>query len=229
MPLPDKFTVAGSPEQVALLLPILEAMYLGFKEVESNNQSVYGLPPGPEFDEWLQLTLHWKGLIVGTKKWHREEKSVRLKGINPRTQGLEYFQALGRKIISKFDNLNFRSGRVKCKYTNWKDGFQTWGYFSSKEVGYHIIETMGDIVNKPIDKKIFKHEGVLDEAGAFDTTPEKVQIAGKLVRPRQRAPIADLKCYKATILFPWVGHVEELCGVNGYLMPNLNFLDAYDN
>lgn len=229
MPLPDKFTVAGSPEQVALILPILQAMYLGFKELEVSGGGDRPLPGIPGFDGWLQVTLHWRGIAQTTLKNHTVEKSFRLIGVDPATRDLAYFQNLGRTIIAKFNNLSFRTGHVKVKYTHWKTGFQTWGYFSDQATGYRVIEAMTDVAQKPLKRELVKAEFSAYPDELFDPTPEKVQVAGKLVRPRARAPIADMKFYGATILFPEIGHTEQLCNISGYLMKDLSFLDAYDD
>jgi hypothetical protein len=229
MPLPDKFVVSGTPEQIAMQLPILQAMYLGFKELEASGGGVNRPPVSPDFEDWLQITLHWRGTTIDTGKNHTVEKSFRLIGVNPRDRNLVYFQTLGRQIIAKFDNKNFRTGHVKCKYVKWKDGMHTWGYFDSQTTGYQIIEAMGDIANKPIDKGRFKYEFVLEGTEVFDPTPDKIQLAGKLVRPRAKAPIADMHWYGATVLFPWIGHSEQLCNRFGYVMKDLAFLNAYDD
>jgi hypothetical protein len=229
MPLPDKFTVAGSPEQVALMLPILEAMYLGFKESQVSGGGTNRPPISPDFQDWLQVTLHWRGIVASTGKNHTVEKSFRLKGIDPKTVSLAYLKELGQRIIAKFNGLNFTTGHCKVKYTKWKDGIWTWGYFDTKETGYRIVEAMGDIIAKPIDKALVRYEYVLEPTEAFDETPDKITVAGKLVRPRAVAPVANMKFYGATILFPWIGHTEQLCNISGYVIKNLSFLDAYDD
>lgn len=183
----------------------------------------------PNFKDYLQLTMHWRGIIISTGKNHTVEKSVRLKSINPQTVTLQQLQTLGQQVISKFNDKNFTTGHIKCKYTKWADGIQAWGYFDTKETGYRIIEALGDIVGKPIDKGLFRYEHVLEETDIYDETPSKIPIAGKTVRPRAKAPVAAMKWYAATILFPWIGHEEQLCNVNGYVIKDLKFLDAYDD
>ncbi len=229
MPLPDKFNISGTPEQLAVVLPILEAMYLGFKDIKTEGGGTTNrMPIDPDFDDWLQITVHWIGYTVDTKKEHRIEKSVRLKSIDPKTVSIETLQTLARRVATKFKGLPFKSGHCKVKYAKFKDGISTWGYFENKEIGYKIIESLGDIISKPIDKKRLRHEYV-DDTSTFDPTPSKIPLAGKLVRPPARAPIASMKFNRATILFPWIGHVEKLCDPHGYIIPNLDFLKAYED
>lgn len=225
----SNFVASGNISEIKTQLMHYKFISEFFKNIdlssEGGSEKIY---IGPEFGDYLQLTLHWRGVTETTQKNHTVEKSIRLKNLNTKTITLEALQTLGKTVLAKFDNLNFKTGHVKVKYTNWKDGFQTWGYFDAKETGYRIIESMGDIVNKTINRELLKYEYV-DDSSAFDSTPTKVSVAGKLVRPRARAPIADMHFYAATILFPWVGHREQLCNISGYILRNLNFLDAYDD
>lgn len=228
---PNKiYLSANSLSEIKQAITAQYSEYLMLKnlQVESTGGG-YSTFVSPEFKEYLQLTLHWRGIITSTGKNHTVEKSIRLKNINPQTVTLQQLQTLGNQVISKFNDKNFTTGFVKCKYTKWTDGIQTWGYFDTKETGYKIIEAMGDIVGKPIDKGLFRYEHVLETTEVYDDTPSKIPIAGKQVRPRAKAPVAQMRWYAATITFPWVGHEEQLCNVNGYVLRDLNFLDAYDD
>lgn len=229
MPLPDKFVVSGTPEQIAVQLPLLQALYLGLKDLEAKAAGGVVNPYlGPEFKDWFRITLHWGGFIDGTTKKHIVDKSIRLVGVDPATRDLTYLQNLGQRIISKFKNHTYKTGHTFCKYTKWSDGLQTYGYFDNYTTGYNLIESLGDIAGKSIDKELFKYEYRLDPAEAFDPTPSKVPIAGKLVRPRARAPIATMRWSSATILFPRINHIEELCSVTGKVIKDLRFLDRYE-
>jgi hypothetical protein len=230
MPIPEEFVVSGTPQQLEIIIPLLEAQYQFFKNLDlpEGGGGSYRPPVSPDFKDYLQLTFHWIGVTQTTLKNHTVEKSVRLKNIDAKNVSLSYLQDLGRKVLAKFDNLDFKTGHVKAKYSNWKDGFQTWGYFDSKETGYKIIESIGDVVGKTIDKKLLKYE-YRDDVSAFDDTPTKVTVAGKAVRPKAKAPIANMRFRAATVLFPWIGHEEQLCNISGYLLKDLSFLDAYDD
>lgn len=228
MPLPDKFTVSGTPEQIAMQLPILQAMYLGFKELEVSGGGSNRPPVSPEFKDWLRLSFYWGGVVDGTNTKHTVDKSVRLVGVDPATRDLAYFQNLARQVMAKFRNHSFKTGRIFCKYTKWKDGFQTYGYFDNYTTGYNLVESIGDIVGKSIDRKLFKYEYRLDPAEAFDPTPSKVTVAGKLVRPPARGQVATVKWSSARILFPYIGHEAELCNASGKMIQDLNFLNKYD-
>lgn len=226
MTLPENFLVSGTPEQLAILLPLLEAQYQFFKNLKTDEGSSNRPPVSPEFIDYLQVTVCWRGSTNTTHKPHVVEKSIRLKDINPKTVNLAYLQQLGRLIFEKFNNLSFKTGHVKVKYCNWKDGFQTWGYFDTKETGYKIIESMGDIAGKSINKKLLKYE-YIDDINAFNEIPDKISIANELVRPKPKAPIANMYFYDSKILFPWIGHTEKLCSISGYVLENLDFLEKY--
>lgn len=229
MSLPENFVISGTPEQLAVMLPLLEAQYQFFKNLDiPSGAGNDRFPVSPEFRDYLQLTLHWRGITEATQKNHTVEKSIRLKDIDAKNVSLATLQNLGHLVLAKFDNFVFKTGHVKVKYCNWKDGFQFWGYFDNKDTGYRLVENMGDIVGKSIKKELFKYE-YIDNASAFDPTPDKVSLAGKLCRPKAKAPIANMHFYAGTILFPWIGHKEQLCNISGYVLKNLNFLDSYED
>ena len=230
MPLPDEFIVYGSEEMLKPLIMQLLAQYYSTQGIEATGGGGVSRPLiPPDFDDWLQITLHWRGVISATLKNHRVEKSIRLVGRDPKTFSLNSLQVLGQQIINKFNNLSFRTGYIKVKYTNWKDGIQTWGYFDNAETGYRIIEAMGDIANKPIDRSKVRVESVLDPANAFKPVPDQITLSYKSVRPKATAPIAEMKFYGAKITFPWIGHTEQLCNISGYIIRDLSFLDAYED
>lgn len=182
----------------------------------------------PKFKQSLELTFYWSGVTESTGKNHRVEKSVRLIGVNPRTVTLKYLRELGIKVLNKFDNLMWKTGHVKAKYSKWDDGFHTWGYFESESTAYRIIESMADIVAKSIDKEQLRYERSAAPSEAFKPTGEKITLANKSVRVKATAPIAPMKFYAASVTFPYIGHTEKLCNTSGYLIQSLAFLDAYD-
>lgn len=229
-PVNKVYLSANSVSELKAAITDTYAQYLLLKSIEvTSSGEVKQIRENPDFNDYLQITLHWRGIVTATGKNHTVEKSFRLKSLDAKTVTLQQLQTLATTISNKFDSMNFTTGHVKCKYAKWKDGIWTWGYFDTKETGYRIIEAMGDIAGKPIDKGLFRYENVLEEGEIYDPTPSKVTIAGKLIRPRAKAPIAEMKWYAATILFPWVGHEEQLCNVNGYVIQSLKFLDAYDD
>lgn len=197
-------------------------------DVKAEGASSYRLPLTPKFKDRLQLTLVWRGITEATLKNHTIEKSLRIMDVDPKTVSLNYLQDLGRKTLSKFDSFNFKTGHVKVKYTKWDDGFQTWGYFDVLETGYKIIEAMGDLVGKSIDKEYLTYEFNASPLEAYNQKGEVTTIAGKSVRTRGKAPIANMRFYGATILFPYINHTEQLCNISGYVLRDLSFLDSYD-
>lgn len=220
--------LAGTPEELKTNIPLLLAVVQIIKYyIKQNQVSSNRTPISPEFSDYIQLTIHWRGITEKTFKNHTVEKSIRLKKINPKNIQLITLQALGTAVISKFDNLNFKTGHVKCKYAKYKDGINTYGYFDNEKTGYKIIEAIGDIGGFNIDKERFRYENVLDPGKAFKQKPNKIQVANKSVRPYATAPIALMKFSHATVTFPWINHTEQLCNLGGYVIRDLSFLNAY--
>lgn len=221
--------LAGSPEELKANIPLLLGVLQIVKHFSGNQQqSINRLPISPEFSDYIQMTVHWRGITEKTFKNHTVEKSIRLKKINPKTVQLSTLQDIGKRVISKFNKMDFKTGHVKCKYTKWKDGIQTYGYFQNEKVGYQIIESLADIAEVKIDKDKFKYEFSLDPTKAYKTKQNKIQVAGKSVRPYANAPIALMKFSHASLTFPWIGHTEQLCNVGGYVIKDLKFLDIYN-
>jgi hypothetical protein len=221
--------LAGSPEELKANIPLLLAIAQIVKFYVGQTQASTNKPPiSPEFADFLQLTVHWKGITEKTYKNHTIEKSIRLKKINAKTVQLSTLQDLGKAVISKFNNIQFKTGHVMCKYAKYKDGINTYGYFQDQATGYKIIEALGDIGGFNIDKERFRYQYILDEAKGYKQKPNKIQVAGKSLRPRATAPIANMKFSHATITFPWIGHTEQLCNIGGYVIKDLKFLDIYN-
>lgn len=226
----DKYVFSGEEKVLKSVLPLFLAYDQRIKELEATIHSSRGNRPpiNPDFDDYLLLTVCWSGKVVSKEKYHYVEKSVRLKGINARTIALEPLQELARRVKTKFNNLIFNTGHCRVKYANYKDGFKTWGDFENKETGYRVIEALGDIIGKSINTKLLRYEYVYDPSG-FDATPEKILVANQLVRPPVDSPIAVMKFTRATLLFPWIGHVEILCDKKGFIISNLDFLKQYED
>jgi hypothetical protein len=191
--------------------------------------SSYREPLSPNFKDWLQLTLYWRGITEATGKNHTVNKSIRLKQVDPKTVSLAFLKQLGARVLEKFDQLTFKTGHIKVKYTNWDDGFQTWGYFDTEATGYKVIESMGDIINKPINKDLLIYERRADPTEAFPVRGERTTVATKPVRIKAKAPIANMKFHAASLTFPYIQHKEQLCNISGYIIKDLNFLSAYED
>lgn len=220
--------LAGSPDELKANIPLLLAIVQIVKfYTKQNQQQIQKSYISPEFADYIQLTIHWKGITEGTLKNHTVEKSIRLKKINPKTVTLITLQDIGKRVISKFNKLTFKTGHVKCKYTKWKDGIQTYGYFQNENIGYQVVEALGDIGDFKIDKDKFRYENVLDPKKAYKQKPNKIQVAGNSVRPPATAPIATMSFSHASLTFPWISHTETLCTSSSIVITNLNFLSAY--
>lgn len=222
--------LAGSPDELKANIPLLLAIAQIVKYYMNQPSTVINRPPiSPEFKDYLMLTCHWKGINKEKFKKHTVEKGIRLKKVDIKTLTVTKIHDLAKRVREKFDNMNFITGHVKCKYANYDQGVNTWGYFDRKETGYHIIESLGDIGGFNIDKGSFKYEMVENPADAFDPTPKKANIANKLLDVKEKAPIVQMQWSHATIYFPYIQHTELLCTQEGYLLNNLNFLNQYDN
>lgn len=224
----NSIIVAGNEAQLKTLIMDLLHDY-GKSGSGTFGATGYRSPIQPDFRDWLQLTLHWRGITEATLKNHTVEKSVRLRGIDPKTVSLNYLQELGRKVLAKFNNLDYKTGHIKVKYADYDNGFRTWGYFNSRQDGYRIIEAMGDILGKGLDLEQLKYEESANPQKAYDQNGKLINIANKRVRTRAKAPIANMRFYGATILFPYIGHTEQLCNISGYILRSLSFLDAYND
>lgn len=229
MTLPNEFTVYGSEEMLKPLILQLLAQHYDDGETGEIGGGGYREPLSPDFKDWLQVTFHWGGVTEITGKSHTVEKSIRLKEIDPKTVTLAYLKELGTKILAKFNNLNFKTGHVKAKYSHWKHGIQTWGYFDTRETGFRIIESMADIVGKSIDRQLLKYEDNAAPAEAFPVQGERTTVASKSVRIKSKAPIANMRFRAATVTFPYINHTEMLCSMSGYVIKDLSFLNAYED
>ncbi len=229
MPLPDKFNISGTPEQLAVVLPILEAMYLGFKDIkaEGGGGSYRTLPSYVKGQ--LLVKLYFKGIIQNTVDSHRVEKSFRLMKDNPATISLDRLKQLATKIKSKFDNLQFTTGHTTYTYNDPEIGFnRVWGHFNSSADASKLFENMLDLVDSSIDNEKYTKSAVVAATERFREPPEKVQQAGISIRTDRERPIAVMKFHKATIKFPHVR--QEIDLVNEYLktIESLEILNKYN-
>lgn len=216
MPLPDKFTVAGSPEQVALILPILEAMYLGFKELEVNGGGGTSRPLPNDVVGKIFIRLSFKGRVRSTTRIHRIEKSFRLMHDDPRTIAKEKIKYYGERIKEKFDNFTFVTGHETYTYNDPVNGFnRIWGHFLDQANGMRLYEQMLDIISQsPNWKRLYKSV-VVEPGDRFQEPPEKVMQANISIRTQRERPVADMKFYRAIIKFPHVP--DELLLVDEHL------------
>lgn len=226
MAVPDKFNVSGSPETLQAILPVLQLLHEALRELKVSGGGIARLPVSPEFADYLQCTLKWEGITELTGKTHTTQKSFRLKSVDPRTVSLQSLQTLANRIYNKFKAMPYKTGHIKVKYTNWPAGIQTWGYFDSSITGTNIIEALCDIANHQMNRKLIRFETVGD-VSVFDPTPDPIQIANKTVRPKAKAPIANLRFQGADLYFPYIDHIEPLVDGDGYYIQNLDFLKAY--
>lgn len=219
MPLPDKFTIAGSPEQVTLLLPILEAMYLGFKELEVNGGGGTSRPLPSDVVGKIFIKLSFKGLIRGTIKNHLVEKSFRLMKDDPKSISREKIKYYAERIKSKFDNFTFVTGHETYTYNDPANGFnRIWGHFIDQANGIKLYEQMLDIIPVSPNWNKLTRSTVVQPGDRFQEPPDKVLQAGVSIRASRERPIANMKFYRATIKFPHVRDelllVDEFLGIH---------------
>ncbi len=227
MPLPDKFNIAGSPEQVALLLPILEAVYLGFKEIQATGGGREQEAP-PKRKGKIKITLKFFG-YTATNKQKKVEIGFRLMHDDPATITLQRLQYLGQRIHSKFDNWQHQTGKKLVSYTDWDNGYQFQLQVPSLVEGRRITEQVLDIQSHSPKNEYLQLNQVADEQERYPDIPEKIPIAGQLVRPPQQRSVAIVKFTQAIIKFPHIQDFHQLCDRSGNVIKNLDFLKNYDD
>lgn len=228
MPLPDKFTVAGSPEQVALILPILQAMYLGFKELEVSGGGGRESEFAPKRRGKIKVKLLFNGVTdLGKRK--SVEIGFRLMNDDPRTITLDRLKYLGQRIHFKFNNWSHQTGKKMVTYADWDKGYQFQLRVPSIAEGQRIIESVLDIQSHSPEWEYLYLNGAVNENERYKDIPDKVQLAGLLVRPNTQRARAVVKFSTAYIKFPHIQNYEKLCDKEGNVIKSLDFLKAYDN
>lgn len=227
MPLPDKFTVTGSPEQVALILPILEAMYLGFKELEVSGSAISRIPP-TYARSYCYLKIYFIGTIQNTNKTHRAEKRFRLVNDNPRTVTLERLKEIANKVWTEFNNFSFTTGHDIYCYNDPVIGFhRLFGYFLSMTDAQALFGKLLDVIGQPPEWERLSKSTVPIPGDRFSSLPDKISQAGVLIRPDQERPIALMKFDKCTIKFPHLKAEANMVTRYGGIINSLSFLDSY--
>lgn len=228
MPLPDKFNLTGSPEQIAFQLPILQAMYLGFKDLEAKGGGASR--PLPTYVKgYCYIKLYFVGTIINTKKTHRTEKSFRLMKHDPRSISLDTLKGFAQKIWSKFNNFTFTTGHHTWTYNDPEVGFnRIWGFFNSQAEAQKVFEQMLDLINESPDWRKLSYTTIPMPGDRFAMLPDKVMQAGVLVRPDQERPIASMKFSHATIKFPHLRSETVLVSETGVLLNSLDFVKKHE-
>lgn len=219
MPLPDKFTIAGTPEQIAAQLPILQALYLAVKDLEAKGGGGTSRPLPSDVVGKIFIKLSFKGIIRGTIKNHIVEKTFRLMKDDPKTISRDKIKYYGDRIKTKFNNFTFITGHETYTYNDPVNGFnRIWGHFLDQANGVKLYEQMLDIIPVSPNWKKLTCSKVVQPGDRFQDPPDKVMQAGVSIRTERERPVADMKFYRATIKFPHVRDelllVDELLGVH---------------
>jgi hypothetical protein len=158
------------------------------------------------------------------------ESSFRLMGTqdNPQAITLERIKYLSNRIVEKFDNWQHQTGRNSFCYADWNLGYQLQILALNQAEAQRLVEQILDIQGHSPEWEYLTWTKNVEENSRYAETPEKVQIAGHLVRPRQQRPICTVTFQRALIKFPHIPSAFPLCSKNKNLIENLNFLDQPD-
>lgn len=170
------------------------------------------------------VTVYFKGRIQNVNKEHYVDKSFRWVKKDPKTVTLQELIALSTAIKNKFDNFTFFTGSQTYTYNYPEQGFyKIWGHFASLQDAQRVFESMLDLQNHSPEWERLTHSSVPLPGSRFNEPPEKVQVAGQLIRSRRERPVASMKFYKADIVFPQYLKPVSLVDKNGNVISKLPF------
>lgn len=228
--LPENFVVSGTPEQLAIMLPLLEAQYQFFKNLD--------LPEGgggyedrlvPEFKGKIKLKLKFLGKTE-TGKDKDIEKSIRLLKLDPATITLAKIQALARLTYSKFHNFEILLGKNSFNYVNWNQGAQIQQMqFLNEAQARKLVEQLLDIAEESPNWKFLRNDSSSTPLERFPEVSDKVIVAGHAIKLPQQRPLGKVKFSQAYIRFPYTTRYELLCSNSGKIIQSLDFLKAYND
>jgi hypothetical protein len=230
MALPENFVVSGTPEQLAILLPLLEAQYQFFKNLDLPAGGNNSNPLPSDVKGKIYIKLHFKGTIQGTTARHQIEKSFRLMRDDPRTISLQRLTFLASLAKEKFNSFTFTTGHNTYTYNNPEQGFnRVWGHFNSEVDARKLFEQMLDIPQLSPDWRRLSKSVLVEPGNRFQEPPEKITQAGILIRTDRERPIATMKFTHATIKFPHIRVEIDLVDRFGNLLNTLKPLEQYSN
>lgn len=220
---PD-FTITGSVSEIKQGLALVKIFEQLLKKLDiQGGGGSYRPIPNYATNKCL-VTVYFKGRIQNVNKEHYVDKSFRWVKKDPKTVTLQELTALGTAIKNKFDNFSFFTGTQTYSYNSPEQGFyKIWGHYSSLQDAQRVIESLLDLQQMSPEWERLSHSNVPLPGSRFNEPPEKVQIAGQLVRSRRERPVASMKFYKSEIVFPQYLKPISLVDKNGNVISKLPF------
>jgi hypothetical protein len=197
MPLPEKYNFSGTPEQLAILLPIAQMLHQSFEDLElSSSGHDYERIPGTSFRGSPQVQLWFKEqssvakLADRARNPHEARASFRLPEGSWASEAPA--REMARKIKAKFATpiFQFQSGEIKFTYFDNKKGYDFRLLTLNATEAKKVIESVMDLNGHSPDWKLLKkHES---EPGTFSSIPDRVQVLGKTVKVSNLRPKTTL-------------------------------------
>jgi hypothetical protein len=235
MPIPENFPTSGNPEHLQIQLPLMEMMYICFKEIEEQIKAIKGgggtsRPLPVDVKGKLILKLYFEGYMLNTQTMHQAEKSFRLMKDDPRTISLERIRLLGERTKSKFTNFKFTTGHVSYTYNVPEQGFnRTWGFFKNRAEAKRLYEQMLDLDSYSPNWQRLSTSLVEEPGDRFAEVADKVLQANVSIRSERERPIANVEFTHATLKFPHLRDEVDLVDKAGHVLDSLLFLASYQS
>ncbi len=112
-----------------------------------------------------------------------------------------------------------------ASYSDWEKGYQLQLLVPNLEEAKRVTEQILDIQEHSPQWEYLEFKGNANEVERYEELPDKVQVAGKLVRPVPQRATATVKFYKALIKFPHLPRYYPLCDNKKVLLTDLKFLE----
>lgn len=111
--------------------------------------------------------------------------SFRLMNQDTETMTMDFVTQLANKVKGKFGNppLQWNKGKLLYSYTDWDKGYQLQLLVTSESEALRIIEQVLDLQGHSVDREKVQQARNLAPEKAYDETPKKKNILGKLVEP----------------------------------------------
>jgi hypothetical protein len=142
---------------------------------------------------------------------------------------LDRIRYYGSMIVKKFGDWQHKTGKSLYCYADWDKGYQLQLLVPSETEAKRIVEQILDIQSHKPEWEYLSLSKNTNEAKRYPDLPNKIDIAGKKVRPPTQRAVCTVKFQRALIKFPHIPTAFPLCGRKDVLIKDLNFLNIYDD
>lgn len=176
----------------------------------------------------ILIKLFFSGMTTRQRR-KTVEISIRLMGSadSPELITLERIQELSNAIVAKFGNWEHITGKQMFSYSDWDKGYQLQLLANDETEARRIVDQILDIQGHRPEWEYFNLCKNLDEAQRYPDLPNKITVAGKVVRPPQQRAVTTVKFKRALIKFPHIPSAFPLCSPQNNLVKDLNFLENF--